>query len=74
MKILVLRVINSSHHRNCSVRGYIYSLFVSKALTHSYLARSGFHTETTREYNPVLRAFYDVNCMYGHRMLHCSFH
>ena len=43
MKILVLRVINSSRHRNCFVRGYIHSLFVSKALTHSYLARSGFH-------------------------------
>ena len=33
MKILVLRVINSSRHRNCFVRGYIHSLFVSKALT-----------------------------------------
>ena len=44
MKILVLRVINSSRHRKCSVRGYIHSLFVSKALTRSYLARSGFHT------------------------------
>ena len=42
MKILVLRVINSSRHRNCFVRGYIHSLFVSKALTRSYLARSGF--------------------------------
>ena len=28
MKILVLRVINSSRHRNCSVRGYTHSLFV----------------------------------------------
>jgi len=37
MKILVLRVINSSRHRNCFVRGYIHSLFLSKALTHSYL-------------------------------------
>ena len=27
MKILVLRVINSSRHRNCFVRGYIHSLF-----------------------------------------------
>ena len=36
MKILVLRVINSSRHRNCFVRGYIHSLFVSKALTHSF--------------------------------------
>ena len=36
MKILVLRVINSSCHRNCFVRGYIHSLFVSKALTHSF--------------------------------------
>ena len=34
-KILVLRVINSSRHRNCSVRGYIHSLFVSNALTRS---------------------------------------
>ena len=36
MKILVLRVINSSRHRNCFVRGYIHSLFVSKALTRSF--------------------------------------
>ena len=28
MKILVLRVISSSRHRNCSVPGYIYSSFV----------------------------------------------
>ena len=41
MKILVLRVINSSRHRNCFVRGYNHSLFVSKALTRSYLARFG---------------------------------
>ena len=47
MKILVLRVINSSRHRNCFVRGYIHSLFVSKALTRSYLARSGFHTNNS---------------------------
>ena len=42
MKILVLRVINSSRHRKCFVRGDMHSLFVSKALTRSYLARSGF--------------------------------
>ena len=28
VKILVLRVINSSRHRNCFVRGYIHALFV----------------------------------------------
>ena len=42
MKILVLRGINSSRHRNCFVRGYIHSLFVSKTL-----ARSGFHTNNS---------------------------
>ena len=47
MKILVIRVINSSRHRNCFVRGCIHSLFVSKALTRSYLARSGFHTNNS---------------------------
>ena len=47
MKILFLRVINSSRHRNCFVRGYIHSLFVSKALTRSYLARSGFDTNNS---------------------------
>ena len=47
IKILVLRVINSSRHRNRSVRGYIHSLFVSKALTRSYLACSGFHTNNS---------------------------
>ena len=67
MKILELRVINSSRHRNCSVRGYIHSLFVSKALTRSYLARTSLVralTQTTREYNPVRRTFYDVNYIY----------
>ena len=44
MKILVLRAINSSRHRNSFLRGYIHELFVSKALTRSYLTRSGFHT------------------------------
>ena len=47
MEILVLRVINSSRHRNCFVQGYIHSLFVSKALTRSYLARSGFDTNNS---------------------------
>ena len=47
MKILVLRVINSSRHRNCFVRGYIHSLFVPKALTRSFLARSDFHTNNS---------------------------
>ena len=47
MKIIVLRVINSSRHRNCFVRGYIHSLFVSKALTRSYLACSGFDTNNS---------------------------
>ena len=47
MKILVLRVINSLRHRKCFVRGYIHSLFVSKALTRSYLARSGFDTNNS---------------------------
>ena len=47
MKILVLRVINSLRHRNCFVRGYIHSLFVSKALTRPYLTRSGFSTNNS---------------------------
>ena len=42
MEILELRIMNSSHHRKCVERGYIHPLFVSKALTCSYLARSGF--------------------------------
>ena len=42
MKILVLCVINSSRHRKCFVWGFIHSFFVSKTLTRSYLARSGF--------------------------------
>ena len=33
MKILVLRVTDSSRHRKCFVRGYMHSLFVSKGLT-----------------------------------------
>ena len=47
MKILVLRVIDSCRLRNCFVRGYIHSLFLSKALTNSYLARSGFHANNS---------------------------
>ena len=47
MKILVLRVINSSRHRNCFVRGYIHELFVSKPRTRSYLASSGFDTNNS---------------------------
>ena len=47
IKIPVFRVIKSSRHRKCFVRGYIHSLFVSKALTRSYLARSGFHTNNS---------------------------
>ena len=47
MKILVLRAINGSRHRNCFVRGCIHSLLVSKTLTRSYLARSGFHTNNS---------------------------
>ena len=47
MKILVLPVIISSRHRNCLIRGYLYSFFVSKALTRSYHARSGFHTNNS---------------------------
>ena len=47
MKILVLRVTNSSRQRNCFVLGYIHSLFVPKALTRSYLARSGFDTNNS---------------------------
>ena len=39
MKILVIRVINSSRHRKCFVRGYIHSLFVSKS-PHSLVPRS----------------------------------
>ena len=64
-KILVLRVIKTAHVIEFAfVRGYIHSLFVSKALTRSYLARSGF-TQTTREYNPARRTFYDVNYIYS---------
>ena len=47
IKILVLCIINSSRHRNCFVWGYIPLLFVSKALTRSYLAHSGFHTNNS---------------------------
>ena len=63
MKILILRVINSSRHRNCFLRGYIHSLFVSKALTRSYLARLGFHANSWN--NLVRRTFYDVNYIYS---------
>ena len=60
MKILVLRVINSSRHRKCFVRSYMHSLLLSKALTRSF----GFLTQATHAYNPVSRTFYDVNYIY----------
>ena len=48
LKNLVLRVRNSSRHRNCFTGGYIHSLFVSKALTRSYLARSSCYTNNSK--------------------------
>ena len=64
MKILVLRVINSSRHRKCFVRSYMHSFFCIKS-PHSLVPRSfGFLTQTTRAYNPVRRTFYDVNYIY----------
>ena len=67
MKILVLRVINSSRHRNCFVRGSIHSLCQKPSLVRTSLVR--VFTQTTREYNPVnpvRRTFYEVNyiCIY----------
>ena len=45
VKTLLICVINSSRLRKCFVQGHIHELFVSlKALTRSYLARSGFDT------------------------------
>ena len=56
MKILVLRVINSSRHRKCFV------LVVCVKNPHLLVPRSfGFLTQTTRAYNPVRRTSYDVN-------------
>ena len=46
------------------VRGYIHSLFVSKAITRSYLARSSLDTNNS-EYNRVRCTFYDVNYIYS---------
>lgn len=48
MKNPVLRVRNSSRHGNCFAGGYIHSLFVSKALTRSYLARSSCYTNNSK--------------------------
>ena len=48
IKILVLRVINSSRRRNCFVRGLIYSLVVCVKSPHSRVpSRSGFHTNNS---------------------------
>ena len=44
VKTLLICVTNSSRLRKCFVQGHIHELFVSKALTRSYLARSGFDT------------------------------
>ena len=61
MKILVLRVINSSRHRNCFVIAIVDCVKSSLART----SLVGVFTQTTREYNPVRRAFYYVNYIYG---------
>ena len=47
-KITVLRVINSSRHRNCFVRVYIHSLVVSKTLARISVVR--VFTQTSRDY------------------------
>ena len=63
MKILVLRVINSSRHRNCFVRvKFIRCLCQKPSLARTSLVR--IFTQTTREYNPVRRTFYDVNYIF----------
>ena len=64
VRIVVICLINSLRQRKCFVRGYIHSLFVSKAITRSYLARSSLDTNTS-EYNRVRCTFYDVNCIYS---------
>ena len=65
VRIVVVCLINSSRHRQCFVRGYIHSLFVSKAITRSYLARSSLDT-INLEHNRVRRTFYDVNYIYSY--------
>ena len=65
MKILVLRVINSSRHRKCFVLAF--GVICVKS-PHSLVPRSfGFLTQTTRAYNPVRRTFYDVNYIIIHQ-------
>ena len=63
MKILVLRVINSSSHRNC-LYGVVFTccLCQKPSLAPTSLVR--VFTQTTREYDPVRRTFYDVNYIY----------
>ena len=67
MKILVLRVLNSSRHRECFVRGYLlFAQVVCVKSPHSLIPGSfGFLTQTTRAYNLVRRTFYDVNYTYS---------
>lgn len=64
VRISVICLINSSRQRKCFVRGYIHSLFASKAINRSYLARSSLDTNTL-EYNRVRCTFYVVNCIYS---------
>ena len=60
MKILVLRVINSSRQKVLCTG--LNSLVVCVKSPHSLVPRSfGFLTQTTGAYNPVGRTFYDVN-------------
>ena len=60
MKILVLRVINSSRNRNCFVR-VIFTRCLRQKLSLARTSLVRALTQTTREYNPVRRTFYDVN-------------
>ena len=64
VRIVLICLINSSRQRKCLVRGYIHPLFVSKAITRSYLARSSLDTNTSK-YNRVRCTFYDVNYIYS---------
>ena len=64
MKILVLRVINIVYVIEIALYGVIFTscLCEKPSLARTSLVR--VFTQTTREYNPVRRTFYDVNYIY----------
>ena len=64
MKILVLRVINIVYVIEIALYGVIFTRCLCEKPSFARASLVRVFTQTTREYNPVRRTFYDVNYIY----------